>query len=78
MKLDEIFIGRPVYWALLAAIVAILAYLGILQQHVREFVPFIFTLLGLSAAVVAVIVLTYRPGERITREPLEDDASSGS
>lgn len=78
MRLDQIFIGRPIYWALLAAVIVTLTMLGLAQQHVREFVPFIFTLLGLSVAVVAVIVLTYRPGERITREPIEDDASSGS
>jgi hypothetical protein len=40
---------------------------------VRDFVPFLFAVLGLAAAVVAVIVFTYRPGERITREPFDDE-----
>lgn len=76
MKLSDLFIGRPIYWALLGVLVAILAWLGLTQQHVRDFVPFQFAVLGLAAAAVAVIVLAYRPGERITREPIEDDETA--
>lgn len=73
MRIQDIFIGRPIYWAMLVAVIAVLALLGMNSEHVRNFVPFMFTLLGLTAAAVAVIVLTYRPGERITREPLEGE-----
>lgn len=79
MKPGNLFIGRPVYWALLGVLVAILTWLGLTQQHVRDFVPFQFAVLGLAAAAVAVIVLVYRPGERVTREPIEEEeAASGS
>ena len=73
MKLQDFFIGRPVYWALAGVVAAILAGLGLGKQHVREFVPFQFTVLALAAIIVAVIMIVYKPGERATREPLDDE-----
>jgi len=75
MTLRNIFLGRAVYWAILVVLITILALLGINQQHVKHFVPFQFAVLGLAILVVALIVLLYRPGERITREPLEPEES---
>ncbi|GAB4241105.1 MAG: hypothetical protein Kow0032_29120 [Methyloligellaceae bacterium] len=74
MKLSDVFIGRPVYWAIWAVIIAILATLGLDAQHVKNFVPFQFVVLGLAAAAVAAILFLYRPGERLTREPLDADS----
>lgn len=68
----NVFIGRPVFWALWIAIVAVLAALGLTSFHVRDFVPFQFIVLGLAVAAVAVIVATHRKGERVTREPLDE------
>ena len=63
---------RPLlYWLLWAGILAVLAYLGWAKVHVREFIVFITVLLGLTLAAVAVIVATYRKGDRITREPFD-------
>lgn len=63
---------RPLlYWLLWAAILAVLAYLGWAKVHVREFIVFTTVLLGLALAAVAVIVATYRKGDRITREPFD-------
>lgn len=76
MRPGNLFIGRPVYWGLLGVLIAILAWLGFTQQHVRDFVPFQFAVLGLAAAAVAAVVLLYRPGERVTREPIEDDENA--
>ena len=73
MKLQDFFIGRPVYWALIVGITAVLAGLGVSKQHVRDFVPFQFMILGLAIFAVAAIVMLYRPGERVTREPLKDE-----
>lgn len=73
MKLHDFFIGRPIYWALAGAVAAILAGLGLGKQHVREFVTFQFTVLALAVIIVAVIMVVYKPGERATREPLEDE-----
>ena len=71
MKLQDVFIGRAIYWALIAVVAAILAILGVNEYHVRNFVLFQFLVLGLAILVVAFIELTYRPGERITRESLD-------
>ncbi len=71
MKPGDFFIGRPVYWALASAITAILAALGLHQAHVRDFVPFQFAVLGIAVVTVAAVVILYRPGERITRDPLD-------
>ena len=73
MKRSEMFIGRPVYWALAAAIIACLAALGLAKLHVRDFIPFQFAVLALAAIAVVAIMCLYRPGERVTREPLEDE-----
>ncbi len=73
MKMSDLFIGRPIYWGLAAAIIAVLAFLGLRQEHVKDFVPFQFAVL--AVALIAVMAL-YRPGERVTRDPLDfDDAS---
>lgn len=72
MSEQRFFIGRPIYWALAAAVSAVLATLGILKIHVREFVPFQFTVLGLAVIVVAVIITTYKPGDQIIRESLDN------
>ena len=71
MKHD--FLGKPVYWALLPLMVVALAVMGWLHLHTSEFNTFIFLVLALATAVVLFIVVTYRKGERITREPFEEE-----
>ena len=73
MRLSDLFIGRPVYWALAGGVFAVLAALGINQIHVKNFLFFQFSVLGLAALVVAAILFLYKRGERITREPLDVD-----
>ncbi|PIW27952.1 MAG: hypothetical protein COW30_08850 [Rhodospirillales bacterium CG15_BIG_FIL_POST_REV_8_21_14_020_66_15] len=73
MKMSGLFIGRPVYWALAAAVILVLAGLGLHQAHVRDFVPFLFAVLAIAAAAVAAVLYLYRPGERATRETLDPD-----
>lgn len=72
MKLQEIFIGPLRYWLLWPAIAIVLYFCGQYGLHVRNFVPFIFLVLALAAAAVLFILASYRPGERITREPMEE------
>lgn len=71
MNDQKFFIGRPIYWALAVVVSAVLATLGMLKYHVREFVPFQFTVLGLAVIVVAVIITSYKPGEQIIRQSLD-------
>lgn len=73
MTLSNFFIGRPIYWVLIVAVVAALAFLGMLQMHVRNFVPFQFIVLGISILSVAVVLAAYKPDERATRDPLNPE-----
>ncbi len=43
-------------------------------MHVIHFNTFILTLLGVTAIVVAILILRTRPGEQVTRDPLESPA----
>ena len=71
--MNRIFLGRPIYWALLAVMVAGLWVMGWKHLHTSEFNSFIFLILALAVAGVLFVVLTYRKGERITREPFEEE-----
>ena len=68
----DIFIGPLRHWLLFAAALGILWVMGANQFHTSNFKLFLLTLIGLSIALLASIVLTYRRGERITRDPLDD------
>ncbi len=71
--MKRLFIGRPLYWLLWVLVVPVLWAMGEYKLHVVGFHAFIAILVALSAFCVLTIVLTYRKGERITREPFEDD-----
>ncbi len=73
MKLSALFIGRPIYWAVAAAVIAALAVLGAKQMHVKEFVSFQFIVLGIAILAVAIVLAVYKPGERATRDSLDPD-----
>ena len=73
MNLGGIFLGKPWHWLLWAVIVAVLFWLGSHSLHVRSFVPFLLILLALAAGSVLLVVSSYRKGERITREPFEEE-----
>lgn len=76
MKLSNLFIGRPVYWILVAAMILALFALGMLQLHVKNFVPFQFGVLGIAVIAVAIVLAVYKPGERATRDPLDPEDHS--
>lgn len=69
-----LFLGKPLHWLLIVAIVALLYWFGATQFHRMDYPGFLFSMLGLSAAAVAIVVATSRRGDRITREPLDDDS----
>ncbi len=73
MKIGDIFLGKPMHWALWVVIGVVFLVLGSNRQHVRDFVPFALELLVLAVFCMAVIILTYKPGDRVTREPFEED-----
>ncbi len=68
-----IFLGKPLYWLLWAAILAVFYVVGELRLHTRDFNLFAVIVLARAAAAVLIIVLTHKKGERITRDPFEED-----
>ena len=50
-----------------------LALLGALRLHTRDFNLFALIVLALAAVGVLVVVATYRKGDKVTREPFDED-----
>ena len=71
--MKDVFLGKPLHWLIWAVILGLLYMLGALRLHTRDFNLFIVIVLALAAASVLLIVLTYKKGERITRDPFEDE-----
>jgi RsiW-degrading membrane proteinase PrsW (M82 family) len=67
----NIFIGPLRHWLLFATALGILWLMGVNQFHTTNFKLFLLTLISLSILLLASILLTFRKGERITREPLD-------
>ncbi len=74
--MKDFFVGKPIHWLLWVGILGVLSALGRIHFHTNNFVPFIFVLMAMSTACVLVIVFTYRKGDRITREPFEEDGGN--
>ncbi len=68
----NIFLGKTWHWALIAAISGLLWLAGNAKLHVIHFNSFVITLLIGSVVVVLLVTRTTKPGEQVTREPIED------
>ena len=68
----QIFIGPLRHWLVLIVVLGALWIMGTNQFHTSNFRIYLLVLIGLSVGAIAAIVLTYRKGERITREPLDE------
>jgi prepilin signal peptidase PulO-like enzyme (type II secretory pathway) len=71
--MKDFFIGKKLHWLLLVGLIAVMWWLGAHQYHRVDYPGFLFILLGLAAAAVVFVILTTRSGDRITREPFEED-----
>ena len=69
----RIFLGKPLHWTLIALVIAVGWIMGHERLHVIRFNLFTLILLTISALAVAAILLTSKPKERITRDPLEPE-----
>ena len=69
----DIFLGKPIHWLLWVVIFGVLFALGRNYFHTNNFNLFILVLVALSTACVLTIFATYRKGDRITREPFDED-----
>lgn len=68
----KLFIGKPLHWLMIAAATGGMYWLGTGQFHRVNYNGFLFVVLGIAIACVALVLLTYRRGDRITRESLDD------
>ena len=73
--MKKLFVGKPLHWLLIAIVLAVLYWLGAIQLHRLNYTAFLFALLGLAVAPIAIVIVTTRRGEQVTREPFEDDAA---
>lgn len=71
--MKALFLGKKLHWAAIVAIVAALYWLGSNQFHRVDYPAFLFAVLGIAVAAIIAIILTTRRGDRVTREPLEDE-----
>lgn len=71
--MNRIFLGKPLHWALIVAVIAIGWVLGDERMHVSAFNLFLILLLAITTAVVVAVLLTSKPGEQVTRDPLEEE-----
>ena len=71
--MKDIFLGKPIHWLLWVVILGVLFALGRAYFHTNNFTLFISVLVALSTACVLAILYTYRKGDRITREPFDED-----
>lgn len=76
MRLRSLFLGKPIHWLPWPIIAVLFVWMDKLHWHVTRFNTFTFVLLGISAAVLVLFLLTSRRGEQLTREaiPAEDGA----
>ena len=71
--MNKIFLGRPVHW-LIAVGLGILGWLGgRLRLHVTDFNLFIIVLIVIVVGALVAVIVTSRPGDKVTRDPIEDD-----
>ena len=67
----KLFIGKPLHWLMIAAATGGMYWLGAGQFHRVNYSGFLFLVLGIAVACVALVIITYRRGDRITRESLD-------
>jgi len=71
--MGNIFIGPLRHWVIFATTLGLLWVMGANQFHTTNFKLFLICLIALSILNLTGIILTYRKGERITRDPLDAD-----
>jgi hypothetical protein len=76
VKLREVFLGKPVHWIPWPLLGVLFVWMDKVHLHVTRFNTFAFVLLGVSAAVIGLFLMTTRRGEQVTREPIPEQAGA--
>ncbi|WP_420405533.1 hypothetical protein [Nisaea sp.] len=70
--MGSIFLGKARHWLLFVLVAIAFWITGIYHLHVSEFNIFMGITGGLALILVFAVILDYRPGDRVTREPLPE------
>ena len=70
--MKDLFVGKKLHWLMIAAMIAVMYWLGATQFHRVDYTAFLFVVLGLAAGSIVLVLVTYRKGDRVTRETLDD------
>ena len=68
----QIFLGPPLHWLILIALIAAGWISGKMRLHVSEFNPFLIASILITVTVILVVLKTSRPGDQVTRDPIVD------
>ena len=71
--MKRVFLGPWVHWLILIVLIAAGWSTGIARLHVIEFNPFILGLIALTVGVIVLVLKTSKPGQQVTRDPVEED-----
>lgn len=71
--MKNLFIGKPLHWLMIAIAIGGMYWLGAGQFHRVNYTGFLFVVIGIAAGCVLLVLITYRRGDRITRDALEDE-----
>jgi hypothetical protein len=69
----KLFIGKPLHWLMIAAATGAMYWLGAGQFHRVNYTGFLFIVLGIAVACVALVLATYHRGDHITRDSLDGE-----
>jgi len=72
VKLREIFLGKPIHWLPWPIIAALMVWMNSVHFHILRFNMYALSLLAISTAVVAFVLLTSKRDEQVTREPFAE------
>jgi len=68
--LKRLFLGKPVHWIALLAALGLLWWVGEQRMHVRHFNQFTGILAAATLALVAIVLVTTKKGEKVTRDDI--------
>lgn len=71
--MKRIFLGPLLHWLILIALIAAGWFTGAGRWHVIDFNPFIIGLIILTIGVLVLVLKTSAPGQRVTRDPIEEE-----
>lgn len=71
--MKNLFIGKPLHWLMIVIVIGAMYGFGAFQFHRVDYTGFLFAVFGLAAGCVVLVLVTYRRGDRITRDPLDAD-----